>query len=64
MRKLLISVIAALGFSGSQAAEFIPNVEINKKQSKHLLMLVLIQTSLILLSIILTAIALIHSKVS
>ncbi|MDM5063083.1 ribonuclease E inhibitor RraB [Aeromonas salmonicida] len=31
MRKLLISVIAALGFSGSQADEFIPNMEINKK---------------------------------
>lgn len=37
MRKLLISVIAALGFSGSQAAEFPPNVEMNKKTIQALI---------------------------
>ncbi|WP_166266781.1 ribonuclease E inhibitor RraB [Marinobacter caseinilyticus] len=31
MRKLLMSVIAALGFSGTQATEFPPNVEMNEK---------------------------------
>ena len=37
MRKFLIAVIAALGFSGSEASEFPPNVEGNKKTIKALI---------------------------
>jgi regulator of RNase E activity RraB len=37
MRKLLISVIVALGISGAQAADFPPNVEMNKKTIQALI---------------------------
>lgn len=37
MRKFLISVIAALGFSGALATEFPPNVEANRKTIQALI---------------------------
>ncbi|EAR59565.1 ribonuclease E inhibitor RraB [Neptuniibacter caesariensis] len=37
MRKLLISLMAMLGFSGVQAAEFPPNVEMNAKTIQALI---------------------------
>ena len=37
MRNHLISVIAMLGFSGSQAADFLPNVEMNRKTIQALI---------------------------
>lgn len=37
MKKLFISIIAVLGFSGAQANEFPPNVEMNQKTIKALI---------------------------
>lgn len=37
MRKLIASILAALGMSGAQASEFPPNVEMNQKTIKALI---------------------------